>query len=219
MACIYLLNSREGPQSLDFFITTYSYPLLKEMAREQVSRTEELKGNLDQKRGEQKVSAEECQLHKVQEEWKQEERSRARHQTRRDQGKRNHKHGQGEGRNRTSSPAEALIQDLSGSFGSICQIEPPRSVGTEAGKYQNCYVQEGPREENSSSRSPAPYISEEASLRTAEDKAGRKAQRQLCRGRQPQRTTSPCGKKPHLDPEQRGKKGVAAKIQNNPEQE
>ena len=27
MACIYLLNSHEGPQSLDFIITTYSYPL------------------------------------------------------------------------------------------------------------------------------------------------------------------------------------------------
>ena len=28
MACIYLLNSHEDPQSLDFVITTYSYPLL-----------------------------------------------------------------------------------------------------------------------------------------------------------------------------------------------
>ena len=28
-ACINLLNSRGGPQSLDFVITTYSYPLLK----------------------------------------------------------------------------------------------------------------------------------------------------------------------------------------------
>ena len=28
MACVYLLNSRDGPQSLDFVITTYSYPLL-----------------------------------------------------------------------------------------------------------------------------------------------------------------------------------------------
>ena len=29
MACIYLLNSRDDPQSLDFVITTYSYPLTK----------------------------------------------------------------------------------------------------------------------------------------------------------------------------------------------
>ena len=28
MACIHLLNSHEGPQSLDFVITTYSYPLI-----------------------------------------------------------------------------------------------------------------------------------------------------------------------------------------------
>ena len=28
MACLYLLNSRGGPQSFDFVITTYSYPLL-----------------------------------------------------------------------------------------------------------------------------------------------------------------------------------------------
>ena len=28
MACIYLLNSRGGPQSLDFVIITYSYPLV-----------------------------------------------------------------------------------------------------------------------------------------------------------------------------------------------
>ena len=28
MACIYLLNSRGGTQSLDFVITTYSYPLI-----------------------------------------------------------------------------------------------------------------------------------------------------------------------------------------------
>ena len=30
MACIYLLNSRGSPQSFDFVITTYSYPLLIE---------------------------------------------------------------------------------------------------------------------------------------------------------------------------------------------
>ena len=29
MACIYLLNSHEGPQSLDFVITPYSYPLFE----------------------------------------------------------------------------------------------------------------------------------------------------------------------------------------------
>ena len=28
MACIYLLNSRWGPQSLDLVITTYSHPLV-----------------------------------------------------------------------------------------------------------------------------------------------------------------------------------------------
>ena len=37
MACIYLLNSSGGPQSFDFVITTYSYPLIG--AANQVSQT------------------------------------------------------------------------------------------------------------------------------------------------------------------------------------
>ena len=41
---------------------------------------------------------------------------------------------------------------------SIHRVKPPKSVGAEAGKYQNCYVMEGPREENPSSRSPAPNM-------------------------------------------------------------
>ena len=87
---------------------------------------DELKESLDQKRRElamqapvreKKGSAEEGRRYGAQEEWKREEMRRLRQQTKRDQNKRAHKKGRGEGRNRISSPSGTLLRDRSDSSG------------------------------------------------------------------------------------------------------
>ena len=92
---------------------------LRRWLEEQVSRMEELKESLDQKRrklamqapvGEKKGSAEEGRRYRAQEELKQEEMRRLRQQARRDQDKRAYKQGRGEGENRISSPSGAPLQ-------------------------------------------------------------------------------------------------------------
>ena len=59
----------------------------------------------------------------------------------------------------------------------------------------------------------------EANRGTAQDQAGLKSPRPSSRGRQPQRPTSPCGKKPPLNPGRKGIRGGVAETRKNPQQE
>ena len=99
------------------------------------------------------------------------------------------------------------------------RVNPPGSLGLEAGKYQSCYVQEVPKEESRSSGRPDSHKLGEANQGTAQDHAGQKSPRPSGRGRQPQRPTPRRGKKTPLNPGRKGIRGGVAKTRKNPQQE
>ena len=138
---------------------------LRRWIGEQVARMEDLKESLDQKRrelarqapvGEKKGSAEEGQRYGAQEEWKQEEGRRLRQQARRDQDKRAHEQGRGEGRNRISSPTGAPLRASATTTSKLSNGKPParavhgvgRKVKTElnAASSQDCSGSSGDEE-------------------------------------------------------------------------
>ena len=107
---------------------------LRRWIREQVARMDKLQASLDQKRRElamhapvreKKGSAEEGRRYGAQEEWKREEMRRLRQQTKRDQNKRAHEQGRGEGRNLISNPLGTPLQASAPSTSKPSNSKPP----------------------------------------------------------------------------------------------
>ena len=91
--------------------------------------------------------------------------------------------GRGEGRDRVNIPAEspatAKLPEIDqfptpSRINTMDLVTPQGPVGEEAGKYQSCYVQDVPRDKNSSRRRPATHKVEKANRWTAQNHGGNK---------------------------------------------